>query len=328
LKKDEINTQDFKGPLKGAVVIQVTADGGSHQQVTYHRPIGTTILDDDEWVMSSTEDVNTLIARTVDPFRQLRTGFEFQLLKSRAPEISGYTLDKDGNVRTAGKNNRLDKITRAKAIIKELWNAAYPPAEYLPQKGKKKPPARPKAHPKAYIVALGRDALDELNYVSLVEAPAVREAIGGVVPSTDYYTVAGEAIPRPQWAISCLKGKTTDEVRSALIASLTGSPGLISQGMRPGAPAPLPTPGSRVRKFIEEHKEVSRELTSNVLSQDALRKLVDSHALELRKDLLQFLQEHKEQVQPAVNWELTRHKQSQKKPRKKRPSKGNPVPKA
>jgi hypothetical protein len=66
---DKINRFDLKTPksLKDASVVLIVGPGGITEEMTIHRPIGITDLQDDDWVMTRTNEIHTLFARKDDP---------------------------------------------------------------------------------------------------------------------------------------------------------------------------------------------------------------------------------------------------------------------
>jgi hypothetical protein len=220
-KKSVIDTQGFKGHLEDALVIQ-TIGNGVHDRIIMHHPIGVTDLDDDEWVASTTEELNQLGERTKNPFTSILDGFLADRKKLSVPDwCSDSVAVYEDKIHFEGvPRNELKRA--ADKELKASWNGLYPPADYQPRKGEKKPKKRPKAPLKAYVLYMGDHARHEVEYLAFLKCEELNELVRQGLPETNFQTCKGVIKLTKQKAIPGLKGLEGPSVRREVHKRLLG----------------------------------------------------------------------------------------------------------
>lgn len=180
-------------------MIMIANSSGFPEQFTVHRPIGITDCHDDDWVMTRTCDVTTLLARKKDP----RQGeIQVQQNKNRTELLitKGHLVKKGEDV-------------YYKDHLEHTRNEFLDAAEKKLNVAKKEQKAPPKATRAAYLEPNQMAA--ETAIQEFLKTPEAVSAIKKNAEQT-FRTRGGVLEDQPQLAIAALKGKTLREVQATL----------------------------------------------------------------------------------------------------------------
>lgn len=197
---------DFSGdPRIGESFVVVVAGPSGNRSITFHHPIGKTDLDGDNWVVTPTEELPSLVARRDDPheatIRTNRESFRF------AMAVSSELLTKDeetGSIHFPSGMERQPTIAAARAAAKDA-------AKRIGQ-----PPA-----PLAYLAHLSAERRIEEDAVrAFLASPDVIRASVKKFPESTYLTMSGPLQDRSQKAQEYLSGMTRAQAEDEVVKQL------------------------------------------------------------------------------------------------------------
>jgi hypothetical protein len=109
----------------------VVGDTASGRSITFHHPIGTTNLDDDDWVATPTEDVTSLLQRQKDPGEAARKANRDKFRIRLAIEGNLLTREETDEERLLyyGTDiSRQDTVVAARAATKSSYKEGEKPS--------------------------------------------------------------------------------------------------------------------------------------------------------------------------------------------------------
>lgn len=172
--------------------------------MTYHRPVGKTDLDDDDWVLTPTGEVPELLARSEDPdeagIRAKREAFRMAC----AADKKLVSKSADGEVLYPSGESRQSVLAKARAEAKD-------------EAQRRKAKVLPNAH-LAFLSAERKKEEDALR--AFLSSESTIRAAEKKFPDSQYRTMSGPLADRPQKAVSYLSGKTRPQAEDAVIQRL------------------------------------------------------------------------------------------------------------
>lgn len=109
--------------LPGAVVVAIT-NGSNHSELVFHHPVGETPLDAEKWVVTSINEVPTLLANSKDPSKSKKDEMIQALRLEHAIKTHHYLKDGDGTLRLPPSILKGDSISSVRNNARALWEAA------------------------------------------------------------------------------------------------------------------------------------------------------------------------------------------------------------
>lgn len=199
---DRISTTTYHAAddMRESAVVQIVNGSGFPEQFTIHRPIGITDLDPDDWVMTRSCDVATLLARKKDP----RAGeIQVQQAKNRTEFLVGKSL----------LYRKEDGLVYYEMSDTKTRNEFLDEAEKKLQQAKKESKAPLKVTRVAYLDAPHTQR--EIAITEILKTPEAKEAIEKNAKQT-FRTLGGVLENQPQTAVASLKGKNPREMLATL----------------------------------------------------------------------------------------------------------------
>lgn len=211
-KMSDLSFVAGKGALKGAFTVIVIGENLT-RQFTIHHPIGVTDLDDEDWVLTQTAEIQSLLARSEDPdadrIASARAKERVDLAVARGllketPAQSGTYFFPNGEERDA-----VLKVAREKANNEyKLAKAAITAKGEVGDTARKKLQARDVTH---FLDDKSKD--NELKLREFWKDPKVSAAVLEKFPQ-NYRTRGGPQAGQSQ--SSCVaKGDSLDQARAA-----------------------------------------------------------------------------------------------------------------
>jgi hypothetical protein len=225
IKKEKMGKLDPEGttrvgvksskPLKDCVVFAIGEAGSTGaEQFTIHRPIGITSLGDDEWVLSRSGDIPTLLRRSKDPGLEARNeAIRLEMFKAVAAKKPDLLMCVEG---ASGplfyypndKETRDSRVRTARDLAKEK-------GVKLSEKG-----AELKYIP--FLAVEHQEKEDAIRReMSRPETKATAEA---KVPKSSYQTCYGPLADKKQVAIPTFTGVKADRLMDMLIKKIMYNP--------------------------------------------------------------------------------------------------------
>jgi len=205
--------------IEGQVFIFCLVGPAGSTQMTVHRPIGVTPLADDEWVVTPSSDIQSLLDRSNTDERKRAQGQREKHIREAVVAASlGRKLDAAGKQVwvTSGK----DVAATIATFKKKASEEGYADNEW------------------AYYLDPA-DKRDEERYKAGLKDQTFVSAAEVAVPLPAYDTKGGSLCDQPQRAVAYLKGKDLQQAKDAVIRRLVGLP-------EPGAAPEEKTYGSHL----------------------------------------------------------------------------------
>jgi len=211
--------------LKDALVVVI---GGEHgfRQFTIHRPIGVTTLDkEEEWVLTESDEIPSLIAHKDDP----RVPKVLQLRKEAVEIQAGEVLKKTYPKYVEIVENEIYYCGEArKAIIKNATKKAQADKKLLASKAKTEDKEK---SPDLSVSRIEREKYMHSVHVFLdgklreLKTPELSRAVEVKHPlPKGYFTGSGPSGDIPQKALACAKGLTKLSVQEQIVKILREIP--------------------------------------------------------------------------------------------------------
>jgi len=190
--------------LKDKSFVFVLVGPAGPVQMTVHRPIGVTPLADDEWVVTPSSDIQSLLDRSSTDERKRAQGLREKHVRDAVVASSeGRKLDPAGKQVwvTSGK----EVATTIAAFKKKAVDEGYADNEW------------------AYYLDPA-DKRDEDKYKAALKKTVFINAAEAAIPLPAYETKGGALSDQPQKPVAYLKGKDLQQAKDAVIRRIAGLP--------------------------------------------------------------------------------------------------------
>jgi hypothetical protein len=222
-----VPTANLKVTLKKAGVDYIRyflggPGGNIPSEFILHRPVGKTTLKTDDWVRSTPDEFQMLLARTTSPHTKKLAAARLEHKKQAAVTANLIKIDATTKaVQYPSGTDRIDFLKDPRMRAKKAAQVARALAAPKAGRGGKRnsvptssPPAKSENSHLVDILSqtLGDDAKAELAYSEFLQSDLVKEASEAAHPDT-FLTQKGVTADTPQEALPAASGMTQEELQ-------------------------------------------------------------------------------------------------------------------